>query len=319
MPYVFPLPRHKRATPARCAVLARRLTRIAEILEKGGVRVSRVSRLRRGVALLSTVAIRRSFPTDQGNRRAVANAIRDSHEFLAIKRLLGVAEFADMSSAVQKAMKGTLDRTEASRAPYQFQSQLWVGSVFHAAGLTPTIPPETTTKSPDYIIDVEGVQYGVEVKRPTKAANITKAIDEAFEQLNDYGIAGGVAIDVSDCLEDTLMFSHEADRTQPPHQAIDAAFTTLYHRVSNHLLDPATRRPGRASSRIFFAIVYLHGWRWFRRRPSGPELFSATQIGRFVSTRGNFRYWVADNIRTAYATGLTKTGLYLTKETHEIL
>lgn len=319
MPYVFPVPRQKRATPARCAVLARRLARIANALEKGGVRVARVGRLRAGATVLARVAARRSFPTSKGDRRALANAIRDSHEFLAIRVLLGATGFAGMASDVQKAMKGTLDRTEPSRSAYQFQSQLWVGSVFHAAGLTPAVPQKTTTKSPDYIIDVEGTQYGVEVKRPTKAANITKAVDEAYEQLRDYDIAGGVAIDVSDCLDDALVFAHDADRTRPPYEALDAAFSALYHQVSDYLIDSATRRPSPVTSRLFFAIVYLHGWRWFRKRPGGPELFSATQVGRFVSAKGNLRYWDVDKIRVAYAAGLIATGLYVTRETSEIL
>lgn len=75
----------------------------------------------------------------------------------------------------------------------------------------------------------------------------------------------------------------------------------------------------RPASRIFFAIVYLHGWPWFRTGPVGPEFFSFTQVGRVVSTKGNLRYWDANKIRTAYDVGLRKIGLYVTRETSEIL
>ena len=319
MTYLLPVPAHKRATPARCALISRRLTRIADALEKKGVRVAKLARLRRGASLLHAIAGDGAFPVRKRERRAVANAIRDSHEFLAIEELLGATGLAAMASDVQIAMKGTLDRTEVTRQPYQFQSQLWVGAVLHAGGLIPKAPSKTTGMSPDYLIEVEGSTYGVEVKRPTKATRIREAIDQAFEQLRDFDAAGGVAIDVSDCLDDALLFGHDADRSTPPYQAIDTAFTDLYHGVSDYLIDRRSNRVNPVVSRIFFVVVYLHGWRWFLRRPRGPELFSATQFGRFVSTKGNLRYWEAEKIRLAYATGLTATGLYLTRESREIL
>lgn len=319
MTYVLPVPAHKRATPARCAVLARRMNRIADALEKKGVRVAKLARLRTGASLLQATAAKGTFPAGKRERRAVANAIRDSHEFLAIQKLLGVADFAATASDVQAAMKGTLERTEATRRPYQFQSQLWVGAVLHAGGLTPRVPSTTKGKSPDYLVDVQGTTYGVEVKRPRRAANILGALDEAFDQLREYDVAGGVAIDVSDCLDDSLMFAHDADRAAPPYQAIDTAFGRLYHGVSEYLIDRKVNRVNSVVSRIFFVIVYLHGWRWFVKRPQGPELFSATQVGRFVSIKGNLRYWDAQKIRLAYAAGLTETGLYIARETHEIL
>jgi len=259
------------------------------------------------------------FPTSRSERRAVANAMRDSHEFGVIQELLGATEFANLAVDVQRAVKGTLHRSEAARAPYQFQSQLWVGSIFHAAGLTPDIPQCKGGKSPDYVITVEGTRYGVEVKRPTKASNIPSAIDDAYDQLREYDIAGGLAIDVSDCLDDSLLFAYEADSTRPPYEAIETAFSSLYREAGNHLVDVRTHRPRPAASRIFFAIVYLHGWRWFRKSFRGPESYTATQVGRFVSAKGNLRYWDAERIGTSYIAGLERTGLYVTRETSEVL
>ncbi len=110
MAYVIPVPRHKRATPARCAIIARRLVRIANAFERGGVRVAQVGRLRRGANILSGVAQAGAFPVEQRERRAIANAIRDSFEFTAIRKLVGAAGVASMASDIQAAMKGTLDR-----------------------------------------------------------------------------------------------------------------------------------------------------------------------------------------------------------------
>ena len=152
-----------------------------------------------------------------------------------------------------------------------------------------------------------------------KAANIKAAIKDAFEKLLEYGVAGGVAIDVSDCLDEALVFLQGADRTRPPFEAIDKAYGALYHQVGSCIIDPYTHRLQEAASQIFFAIVYLHGWRWFKTGPKGPELYSATQIGRFVSAKGNTRYWKAAKLRTAYAAGLRNTGLYVIRETEETL
>jgi hypothetical protein len=189
----------------------------------------------------------------------------------------------------------------------------------HAGGLSISSPPPTKLQSPDYLIRVGASNHGLEVKRPTKAGNISAAVRQAYNQLRDYDIDGGVAIDVSDCLEDSLLFSQEADRSRPPYELISNAFGHLYHQVSDRLFHALTRRPKREASRIFFAVVYLHGWRWFRKGPTGPELYSATQFGRFVATKGNLRYWTADSIREAFLAGLKRTGLYVVRETEEIL
>lgn len=206
MQYVFPVPRHLRATPSRCAVLSRRLARIADHLAQRGIRVQDVSRLRIGARLLARVADQGSFPADRGERRKVANAMRDSHEFGVIRKLLGNAELGVLAVDVQKAIQGTLLRSETARAPYQFQSQLWVGSVLYAAGLAPTVPHDRSRQSPDYIISLNGAEYGVEVKRPTKGPTIRPALEDAYAKFLDSDMVGGVAIDLSDCLDDSLLF-----------------------------------------------------------------------------------------------------------------
>jgi hypothetical protein len=75
-------------------------------------------------------------------------------------------------------MKGTPDRLEPTRQPYQFQSQLWLGSVFHRGGMTPSIP-QATSKSPDFLLPLANAWVGLEVKRPQSRESIARKFWEA--------------------------------------------------------------------------------------------------------------------------------------------
>ena len=245
--------------------------------------------------------------------------MRDSLEFSLILKLLGAVRFTDVATDVQEAVGGSPGRRESNFTPYRYQSQLWVGAVLSAAGLAPRIPLRGAGKKPDYLFDIDRTQYALEVKRPLKAANIPSKIDEAVRQLEDYHVSGGVAVDVSDCLPDELLYGYDRNAFEAPHGPIDAAFTKLYRSVGDHLFSPINHHLRPAGRRLFFAVVFAQGWRWFRTRPIGPELYSTTRIGVFVSAKGNLRYWHAQKISSAYIAGLRKTGLYPSRETFETL
>lgn len=315
--YVLPVPPHRRITPARCNVLARRLDRIVNGFQQSGITVPQLSRLRREARLLEGIANRRAFPTDQTARLSVGNAARDAYEFEAIRKLVGDPMMISIAADLQAALKGTPERLDKSRKPYQFQSQLWTGSVFHSAGVTLKIPATTTTKSPDFVIEVGATAYGLEVKRPSQVTAIPRAMADAVRQLQEYGVIGGVALDVSDCLSQTTLQQYRANRNEPPYALTDADFRKIYRGAGDLLIDSKRRRMLSAINIIFFLIVYATGWRWFNKGSSGPELFDASQFGTFVTTKGNLAYWHADAIRKAYERGRKKIGLFVTRESYE--
>ena len=321
MTYVLPVPRHRRLTPARCEVLARRLDRIVNDFEQHEITVPQLSRLRREGHLLRRIASERAFPIDETARRSVANAARDAYEFEAIRKLVGESKMVRIAKdiAIHAALKGTPERSEGtSSTPYEFQSELWIGSVFHAAGATLRVPEMPTTKSPDFVIEnISASAYGLEVKRPHRAAAIPNLLAKAVRQLREYGVIGGVALDVSDCLSQAMLQQHRADRSEPPYAITAADFRQVYRGAGDLLIDSRRRKMLPAINVIFFLIVYATGWRWFDKCSTGPEFFSASQFGTFVTTKGNLAYWHADAIRRAYERGCKKIGLFVTQETYE--
>ena len=140
---------------------------------------------------------------------------------------------------------------------------------------------------------------------------------DAVCQLREYGIRGGVALDVSDCLPQTTLQQYSADRDEPPYTSTDAHFRKIYQGAGELLFDSKRQRIRPDANIVFFLIVYASGWRWFNKGPSGPELFTASQFGRFVTAKGNLEYWHADAIRKAYERGLKKIGLFVTRESYE--
>ncbi len=317
MPYVFPVPRHRRLTPARCKVLACRLDRLVNRFEQRGITVPQSSRLRQEVRLLESIAKARAFPTDQNTRLSVSNAARDAYEFRAIGKLVGYSKAIELARDLQCALDGTPARLEKSRQPYQFQSQLWIMSIFYSAGVT-LKKPNTVTKSPDFFInDISATVYGLEVKRPLTAKAIPANLRDAVHQLRDSGVIGGVALDVSDCLPQTTLQQYCTDRNEPPYARAYDDFNKIYHEAGDLLFHSKRREMLPASNTIFFLIVYATGWRWFNKGLSGPELFIASQFYTATVIKGNLRYWHADNIRKAYERGLKKIGLFGVRESYE--
>ena len=313
MNYVSPVPRHRRATPSRCAVLGRRLKDNVRRFERRGVRIPHASRLVREARALAEVATARAFPADRRSRRIVANGIRDAYEFRAIAQLVSSSQVASLAEDLRSALKGTPEQGEAGRRPYQFQSQLWMGSIFLHGPVRPTVVPQGATPAPDFILDVEGRTYGLEVKRPGKRARLREQIKSARDQLAAQQMRGGVAIDVSDCISDQVRFSDASPPRFAPQLLIDQEFEALYKECGHVVFDEESRRHQPGFERVVFLIVYANGWRWTFGGPRGPELFTASQFGRFLTSKGNLPYWDADRIRDAYIHGLKATGMHFSR------
>jgi hypothetical protein len=173
--YSSPVPPDRRITPTKCSVLADRLAHATRLFEEAGVRVPNLGRLRQGELLLRNVASSGRFPTTAARLAQLGNCIRDSFDFHDVSRLLRDGPTAALAKELDRAMGGTVDQTERQRRPYQFQSQLWVGTMLQYAGLAPRVPPGDQQRRPDYVITVGISQYGVEVKRPESETSISRA------------------------------------------------------------------------------------------------------------------------------------------------
>jgi hypothetical protein len=259
--YTSPVPKHRRATPSRCEVLARRLERVVDRFRREGIRVSDSSRLVAEVRLLRAVARQRSFPSSVQGKREVANAIRDVCDFDLIRKMAGAAQVSELARDLQDAAKGTAGRLEEERKPYQFQSQLWIGSVFAAGRLRPRIVPPTTGRTPDFLLCLPGRDYGLEVKRPSSSKSPRRLVEDGAQQLAARGLRGGVAVDCSDCLSRESLFRGSEDRRQPPYVVIDREFEELYRRAGSTVFDWSRREHLAGFAHVNFVIVFAQGWR----------------------------------------------------------
>jgi hypothetical protein len=313
--YVSPIPEHRRVAPSSCAVLSRRLNRLVDSFKRRGVAVPASSRLVREARALAEVAAVGTFPTNRDSRRVIANAVHDVHEFRKIVALLGLSKAATLTHDLRSALKGTPEKAEPTRRPYQFQSQLWIGSLFAASSLQLTVLLTGAAKSPDFSVKVEGRIYGLEVKRPANAHGLRGKIAEARDQLDARRLQGGVALDVTDCIPQHLLFTYDDDPGDAPYAKIDEVFSGLYRQSGDVVFDSSNKRHCPGFECIAFLIVYVNGWRWTVHGPLGPELFTASQFGRFVTAKGNLMYWHADKIRSAYVNGLKRASMFISRET----
>jgi hypothetical protein len=231
--------------------------------------------------------------------------------------MAGAAQVSELARDLQDAAKGTVGRLERERKPYQFQSQLWIGSVFTAGRLRPKILPATTSRTPDFLLCLPGRDFGLEVKRPSSSKNLRRLVEDGAQQLAARGLHGGVAVDCSDCLPHETLFRGSEVRRQPPYVLIDREFEELYRKAGSTVFDWSRREHLPGFAHVNFVIVFAQGWRWLSTGPRGPELFTSSAFGTFTTSKGNADFWAARRIREAYDRGLGAGGLFISRTTAE--
>lgn len=243
-------------TPAGCALLATKLEEAIHMLKSWELRVSAHSRLRRAVALLGKIASLDAYPTDAAQLIRIGNAIRLAFDFYHITTCLPPNRVDALAEDLRRALKGTLDDdgpTEAHRA----QSQVFTAAVMAVGGLRPRVAALGEKTTPDYVIHVGSLPFGIEIKRPASAAQILARVDRAVEQLEAYRSRYGVIVlDVSDCLPRFVS-------AQSPDEALgrgQGKFRTLHRDISDYI----TKRggePGFSRVAVLFVFANLFIWR----------------------------------------------------------
>ncbi|HEX8941684.1 MAG TPA: hypothetical protein VF785_01025 [Gemmatimonadaceae bacterium] len=228
-----------------------------------------MGRLEQSKKRLDATASAGSFPENDTDLIAVGNSIRDALDSSQISQLLGVDKSIELTREVSRAMKGTVHQRERGRRPYQFQSQLWVGAMLHFADLVPTVPVDTGSKKPDYMISVVTKLYGVEVKRPESEAAIERSVRGAAQQLSSVGLSGVLAIDVSDCVVrgDLERISHAWDG--PPYVRVLPEYARMRDGIGRQVYDATRRglRPGYGP--VMVTMILARGYHWNR----SPDAF----------------------------------------------
>ena len=199
-----PPPPEKIMTAERMADLADRLIEALAAIEKWGIDVDAISRLREGERLLRDVAAARAFPQSHDELINVAHAARDAQEFAEISGMLPDEPIPPIAIALWDATTDQAPKASLLR-PYQAQAELWVGALLSCAA--DFVGSPLRPGRPDYIVREGNMEYGIEVKRPQSADKILRRASKASQQLqlrtpNYHG--GALAMDLTDCLEPAI-------------------------------------------------------------------------------------------------------------------
>lgn len=178
------------------------LAAAVERLETWGVTVPAGSRLHEAKEVLEAAAESGVLaPIHRGDDLGL-RALEFVFDYSAISASLPANRVANLRKDLERSLKGPLDPVTTSREPAQLQSQAVVRAAFVQSGLDPKHPTGSPRhgKSPDLLLENGLSTYGIEVKRPEKAGNVLPRFRDGCTQLSDYGVSGGVLVDVSDCV-----------------------------------------------------------------------------------------------------------------------
>lgn len=287
------------ASPGSLGILADKLAEAITILESWHLRVPPSSRLHSAVRLLRETAGLSEYPDDEARLSRIGRAIRIAFDFYHITRVLTEERVDSIAEDLRRALKGTLDDagpTEAHRA----QSQMLIGAVLAVGGLRPGAPPLSSTPTPDYMISVDSLRYGVEIKRPATPKQVLARVDQAVDQIASLpSDAGLVVLDLSDALFEP---GYEFDATR---EEVEAQFREAYRAVSDHL--EQSERTGADRIANLFVFASLYGWQRTPRImprslfPTYSEVFQRARTGLIVDQSRRVREAIDEGFRVFQA------------------
>lgn len=195
---------HSQLTPAACGAIAVALEVAIERLAALDIRSPVLGRANEALRHLKRVATENSYGTSELELHRTARAIFLANDLYAITGALPPTGNKVFSEELARLARGTLEEDSRDQRGYAVQSQFWFGALLAHGGLEPKIPPGSG-KRPDFIVNVEGVGVGVEVKRPISEDSSLELVDYADEQLCAYGVSGLIAVDLSEVLGTRLL------------------------------------------------------------------------------------------------------------------
>jgi len=170
-----------------------------DLLRSWNVSVPEDSRLHQARAILADgAACGRLVPTHRGDDLGL-RALELAFDYAAIADTLPTQPVAALRRELTSSLLGPLDPPEEVRGPLQLQSQFVVRAAFVLAGMSPCHPthsPQESRSSPDLLLENGLSTYAIETKRPKLAKNVVPRMEDARAQLLDYGMPGGILVDV---------------------------------------------------------------------------------------------------------------------------
>lgn len=275
------------ATPRGAAILADKLGESIAILETWNIRIASASKLPTAERLLRQIADLPAYPEEDRLLLRIGNVIRIAFDFYHITRCLTEDRVDAIAEDVRRSIKGTVDDsgpTEANRA----QSQVLIAAVMAVGGLKPAAPQLEDGQTPDYVVVVDTLPFGVEIKRPASKDQVLKRVDQAIDQITAFGSeAGLIVVDLSDCL------LGPTSQTAVTRSDVQPTFRAAYTDISEHVAK--SERAG--SNRIANLFVFANLFAWERRATPVPaplflmysEVFPLARAGLIVKQARRLR------------------------------
>lgn len=251
-------------------------------MERWGVRVPDLGRLRAHLKTLRGVQDAGEYPLESEPRQRVANAIRDASDFAAIAFALGPGRIEPVLSELKNVLAGTQHQTERERGPYQFQSQFFYGAIMSAAGAHLRCG-RGPGRYPDFVVQNGSREHGIEIKRPESADGVERGLRSAAAQLT--AVDGGMVVtDLSDVLQSDLVVPvQHGDGFAAWHAETDSRFCACVRRVR----ELVARRSFSNASRVLSVGFFARGWLWHEVGSPGSAALPEFHSRFYVETLGH--------------------------------
>lgn len=207
---------YSRLSPSACSALAAAIDDALEVFSNWQLPTGMSTRLLRARSRLLEVATHGSYGETPAELYKTGKAILLANDFYLISRTLTDDRAGPIAEELEAALGGTLTEVETKKkTPFDLQSQFWFGMVLAHSRLHPSVP-DSRKRRPDYLINVDTLLCGVEIKRPESEPSAKRALSTAASQLNEYGLPGVIVLDLSRCVgaDDLILHSGEVSARQ---------------------------------------------------------------------------------------------------------
>lgn len=222
-------------SPSACSALVSAIDDAIEVFRRWEIPVGRRTRLLEARRRLVKVAAQGSYGATPNELYKTAKAILIANDFYGISRTMTDERAAPIADELKVALRGPLSEIESkNNNAFDIQSQFWFGTVLAYSGLHPTVLDSKKTR-PDYLISVDTLQCGVEIKRPSSSSSAWGALSSAASQLHNFGKPGVIVLDLTQCIEADELILHNG--LPPARQIAGGRFFPLVDQLTEKVTE----------------------------------------------------------------------------------
>jgi hypothetical protein len=212
--------------------------------------------LQRAVRHLRTIAERGTLGDDPADLMRTARAAALAVDFYHIATTLRQTRDDPIATELGLALGGTLEGDSQDTSAHEHQSQYWVGVLLAQSGLRPAVPTDAGTR-PDFVVQLNDLGCGVEVKRPRGMKAARRLLKDAADQLRAFGGPGIIALDLSAAIGTASLVLPQAEAA-----ARDVIRDRLFRAADQ--LDNYIHRYERSDkfNRVIALVTFARFWVW---------------------------------------------------------